>query len=106
MPTIGEESYLLGYWFDLGMVGSGGMGAAQLSSLEINAWSDLSGVQLEPWEFACIRKMSAAYLRHLNEGENPESLPPFGDPANEFDRTAVQKKVVNAFKAFLQAKTR
>ena len=106
MPIIGEESYLLNYWFDLGMVGSGGMGATQLSALEINAWSNLSSVELEPWEFACIRKMSAAYLRHLNEGENPESLPPYGDPANEFDRTAVQKKVVNAFKAFLQAKTR
>lgn len=106
MPPIGEESYLLNYWFDLGMVGSGAMGATQLSALEINAWSDLSGVQLEAWEFACIRKMSAAYLRHLNEGENPESLPPYGDPANEFDRTAVQKKVVNAFKAFLQAQKR
>ena len=106
MPIVGEESYLLNYWFDLGMVGSGAMGAIQLSALEIEAWADLSGVELEPWEFACIRKMSAAYLRHINEGENPESLPPYGDPANEFDRAVVQKKVVNAFKAFLQAKKR
>ena len=106
MPKIGEESYLLQIWFDLGMVGSGAMGAIQLTAQEISAWSNLSGVELEPWEFACIRKMSAAYLRHLNEGENPESLPPYGDPINEFDRNVVQKKVVNAFKAFLQAKKR
>jgi hypothetical protein len=105
-PKIGEESYLLQIWFDLGMVGSGAMGAIQLSAQEITAWSNLSGVELEPWEFACIRKMSAAYLRHLNEGENPESLPPYGDPINEFDRNVVEKKVVNAFKAFLQARKR
>jgi len=106
MPPIGEESYLLQIWFDLGMVGSGAMGAIQLTAQEISAWSNLSGVELEAWEFACIRKMSAAYLRHMNEGENPDSLPPYGDPINEFDRNVVQKKVVNAFKAFLQAKTR
>lgn len=106
MPKLGEESYLLSYWFDIGMVGSGGMGATQLTALEIGAWSDLSGVELESWEFACIRKMSAAYLQYINEGENPESQPPYGDPVNEFDRNVVEKKVSNAFKAFLQAKKR
>ena len=106
MPKLGEESYLLSYWFDIGMVGSGGMGATQLTALEIGAWSDLSGVELESWEFACIRKMSAAYLQYLNDSENPESQPPYGDPVNEFDRNAVEKKVSNAFKAFLQAKKR
>lgn len=106
MPKLGEESYLLSYWFDIGMVGSGGMGATQLTALEIGAWSDLSGVELESWEFACIRKMSAAYLQYINDSENPESQPPYGDPVNEFDRNAVEKKVSNAFKAFLQAKKR
>ena len=106
MPPIGEESYLLNYWFDLGMVGSGAMGAIQLSSLEIKSWADLTGIVLEPWEYTCIRKMSSVYLSMLNKGEDPDALPPYGDPINEFDRTAVQKKVVNAFKAFLQAKTR
>ena len=106
MPKLGEESYLLSYWYDIGMVGSGGMGATQLSASEISAWTYLSGVELEAWEFACIRKMSAAYLQQINEGENPESSPPYGDPVNEFDRNVVEKKVTNAFKAFLQAKKR
>lgn len=106
MPKIGEESYLLSYWFDIGMVGSGGMGATQLSASEISAWCALSGVELESWEFACIRKMSAAYLQYINEGENPESQPPYGDPVNEFDRVIVDKKVTNAFKAFIQARKR
>jgi len=106
MPKIEEESYLLQIWFDLGMVGSGAMGPVQLSAQEIKAWCDLSGIDLEPWEYTCIRKMSSVYLGMLTKGEDPDALPPYGDPINEFDRNVVQKKVVNAFKAFLQAKTR
>lgn len=106
MPPVGEESYLLQIWFDLGMIGSGAMGAIQLSAQEIQAWSSLSGIELEPWEYTCIRKMSSVYLSMLSKGENPDEPPPHGDPINEFDRNAVQKKVVNAFKSFLQAKRR
>jgi len=102
MPDIDAE-YIAAYWHDIGLVSSGSMGAAPLSSSEIYAWSTLSAVELEPWEFNAIRQMSQNYVSYLQKGENPAEPPPFGSLAQEFDRDVVQKKLTNAFKSFIMA---
>jgi hypothetical protein len=102
MPPV-DADYLIGYWHDLGLVGAGSMGAVCLSSSEIMAWCDLSAVELEPWEFTALRKMSQSYITLLNAGENPSEPPPYGTLAQEYDRDVVQKKVSNAFKSFMMA---
>lgn len=104
MPEIGEAAYLTGYWFDLGMVGQGGTGPVQLSAQEIQSWSAGSGIELNPWEFLVIRKMSIAYVKQLNESERPDCPPPFGDPVNQIDRDVVQNKITSAFKSFILSK--
>lgn len=102
MPEVDAE-YLVSYWQDIGLVGSGAMGATPLSATEIYAWSSLSAVELEPWEFSALKQMSQSYAAYLHKGENPEEPPPYGSLVQEFDRNVVQKKVTNAFKAFLMA---
>jgi len=102
MPEVDAE-YLLVHWQNMGLVSSGAMGAVPLSSSEIMAWSSLSAVELEPWEFNCIRQMSQNYASSLHNGENPDEPPPFGSLAQEFDRAVVGTKVSNAFKAFIMA---
>lgn len=86
------------------MFESTGMGAAPLSSREIVAWQEGSGIILQPWEFHILRDMSRAYLAQLHESEKPDCPPPYGDPVNNFDRDVVSKKVSNAFQALMQAK--
>ena len=102
MPPI-DADYIVGYWHELGLVGSGAMGAVCLSSFEIMAWCDLSAVELEPWEFTAIRKMSQNYISLLHAGENQSEPPPYGSLSQEYDRDVVQKKISNAFKAFMMA---
>lgn len=104
MPEVGEGVYVVAYWQQAGMALSGGMGHTPLTATELSAWQRGVGIDLTPWEFSVILEMSRGYLTARSEGAKPDCLPPYGDPVNEFDRSAVAKKVTNAFKAFIQAK--
>lgn len=102
MPPV-DAHYLVGYWQDLGMVSSGLSGAAPISAVEIDAWTRLSAVELEPWEFFALKQMSSAYCVELHLAEALDRLPPFGESATNFDRSVVSKKITNAFKSFIMA---
>ena len=102
MPEVDAE-YLLSHWQSMGLVSTSAMGAIALSSQEIMAWSAMSAVELEPWEFNCIRQMSQNYVSALYKGENANDPPPFGSLAQEFDKTIVGNKVASAFKSFIMA---
>jgi len=104
MPPVNEAEYLIQYWQDAGMVENGFNGPIQLSSKELSAWAEGSGIALQPWEFQILREISKAYIVELREAEKPERLPPYGDPVNDFDRGVVSKKLGNAFKALVLAK--
>jgi hypothetical protein len=109
LPEVGEVSYLLRYWQDIGLVGSSAMGPARLSALELRAWQEGCCVTLAPWEFAVLREMSAQYIASLHEASSPECPAPYGDPLNhslhQLDRDVIQKKVVRQFKAFMLAQS-
>lgn len=102
MPET-DAPYLLDYWQDLGLVSAGMAGAVPLSANDIYAWSNLSGLELTPWEFSVLRQLSQNYAVYLNKGENPDEPPPYGALVQDFDRDLVSKKVTNAFKSFLLA---
>lgn len=105
LPNVGEVSYLLGYWQDLGLVGSGAMGATRLTAQELMAWQEGCGIRLDPWEFRVLREMSSHYISSLHEFTLPESPAPFDTPLNETNRDLIQKKVVSQFKAFMLAQS-
>lgn len=104
MPDVGEVAYVVAYWQDAGMVATGGMAPARLSSTEVATWAAGCGVTLAPWEFRALRDMSSAYLAELMNGENPETPPPYGDPVQEFDREALGKRITGELKAFMMSK--
>lgn len=104
MPEVGEAAYLAGYWQDLGLLGTSGMGGAVLSATEIAAWSEGLAIDLSPWEFSALREMSRAYLNQSRESEKEECPPPYGAANKEFDRDAVSSKISNTFKALIQAR--
>ena len=51
-------------WFsDLNLTrGSGGMGIARITRLEIRAWEEDEGHRLQPWERKAILSIDAAYV--------------------------------------------
>lgn len=105
LPVVGEVTYLLRYWQDIGLVGSGAMGPVRLSALELMAWQEGCCVTLAPWEFAVLREMSAQYITSLHEASRPECPAPYGEPSHQLDRDVIQKKVVSQFKAFMLAQS-
>lgn len=46
---------------------TGGFGATRLTWLDINAWSNMTGVVLTPWELGAIRKMDAVFVTAANK---------------------------------------
>jgi len=104
MPDIGDGSYLVEYWNDLGLFMEGQMGPVALSAQEIQSWQSGAQLSLNAWEFRVVMQMSRAYLSELRAGAEPECPPPYGNPANEFDRATVSKKIGNAFKSLLMTR--
>lgn len=104
MPDVGEAMYLVEYWNDLGLFVDGQMGAGPLSAQEIQAWRVGTQMELSAWEFRVLMQMSRAYLGMKQAGSEPECAPPYGNPANEFDRAKVSKKIGDAFKSLLMAR--
>ena len=69
--------HLLDYLQRIGVYGYGAMGPVPLSSQEIRAWSEGSGIALLPWEFEALRNASRAYLACFN---GTDDTLPYGDP--------------------------
>lgn len=104
LPVIEAGGYLVDYLWDVGPVGSTGMGPAVITYTELQAWQLCTGLSLQPWEVVILRRLSADYMVEASKAEKPDCPAPFGSPKMEFDRDVVSRKVSNAFKAFLQAK--
>lgn len=86
--------YLLDYLQRMGVYGHGAMGPVPLSSLEIRAWCDGSGIELQPWEFEALRAASRAYVACLTGSD--DTLP-YGDPDELADPDVVDAKLEAIF---------
>ena len=104
MPQVGDAEYIIEYWRSVGVAMSTGMGSAPISATELSNWAHGQGIELAPFEFTAVLEMSRSYLGSMQQGEQPNCPPPYGDPVNEFDRQKVASKISNAFKAFIGAK--
>ena len=86
--------YLLDYLQRIGVYGYGAMGPVPLSSLEIRAWSEGSGIALLPWEFEALRAASRAYLACLN---GTDDTLPYGNPDDLADPDVVDARLEALF---------
>lgn len=101
-PEIESVSYIAGYWQDCGAVSHGAMGPVPLSSQELLAWAAGSGIQLTPFEFSAILKMSRAYVGAYQDGSQSNAKPPEGMAVyDNCNREKVSKNIKNAFKTFM-----
>ena len=78
MPLLEGAAYLIGYLFEVGPVMSAGMGPGPITHTEILAWSDLTGVELQPWEVRYLRRLSFDYLSMSHVAEKADCPAPWG----------------------------
>jgi hypothetical protein len=80
-PDLPEVSaaYLLSYLWDAGPVIANGVGGAPLSSIELMAWQEGAGIELQPWEFRLLRRLSSDYVAESRKAEDKNCPPPFGE---------------------------
>ncbi|MDR2325497.1 MAG: hypothetical protein LBE51_08880 [Acidovorax sp.] len=76
LPDAGPAGYLLRVLFDVGPLQSGGMGAAPLDYVQLQAWQQCHGTRLSPWEAEQLRWLSCEYFRELQRGEDPNAAAP------------------------------
>jgi len=96
--------HIIKYLFDVGPVQSGGMGAIPLVCQEIQSWQEQSGIELQPWEFNFIRKLSSEYLIESQKAEKPDYPAPYQpNVTSEQNREAVAMKIENMMAALKMA---
>lgn len=103
MPELDDEAYLISIWQRAGMFEQGFNGPVSLSATELNTWATRCCVLLSPWEFEVILTISRTYCSKWSRSSDENEPPPFGQLAQDFDRSAVAKKISNNFKAFIAA---
>lgn len=102
IPDI-PAPYLVEYLFEVGPTVSTGMGPAIVGWRDLQAWQDMLGLELQPWESRLLRQLSAAYLSQSLKSEKPDCPAPYLSQ-QQIDREAVARKVGNAFRALMQSK--
>jgi hypothetical protein len=69
-------AYLFDLLFEVGPFMNTGMGTLPLTWLEINAWKDAIGFDLQPWEARILKSSSAEYVAQMNLASKPNCPPP------------------------------
>lgn len=77
LPPIEAGAYLVGYLLDVGPTVSGAMGAGPVTSKELMAWCEETGIRLQPWEAQFIRRLSGEYLTELHRAEKRDCDAPW-----------------------------
>lgn len=96
-PVPHFAAHLIEHLFDAGPTMAGGLsGAEPLSSAELLAWQDLTGVPLTPWESRTLRRMSRAYAAESREARTPSRPAPWVPDAVETDRREVVSRQIGA----------
>ena len=77
MPPLHGGAYLVQYLWEVGPVFHTGAGPAPLPHTEILAWQRTSGLNLQPWETAALRRLSMDYLSESQLASKPDRQAPF-----------------------------
>jgi hypothetical protein len=82
MPPVLGGAYLIEILFEVGPAKPVGMGGnAAIDEVDLAAWMSNQGVTLTPWEAKTVRQLSREYAAMLSQAVEPNTPPPWVDPA-------------------------
>lgn len=103
MPPV-EIGHLILYLWEIGPILAGGMASKPISNAELLAWSQLTGIELQPWEARFIVRLSQDYLMESRKSEKPDHPSPWVTPAiTQEQRDAVSRQVQNSLRSLMRA---
>lgn len=79
---------------EIGLTEAAGMGAGPMTWLQIDAWSRLTGVVLEPWEARLLRRLSTEYLSESRRAEDVHAAPPWRAPVTAQQIEAEERRLM------------
>lgn len=79
MPPLEWGGYLLEFLWEVGPTACGPAGPVQLPASEIESWQRQIGIQLQPWEFRLLRRLSGDYANESYAATKPDRPPPFAE---------------------------
>jgi hypothetical protein len=75
--------HITDWLIEMGLTEAAGMGTVAISSREMAAWQDNTGVVLEPWVGRLIRRLSSTYLAEGRLAESESCPPPWRAPVTQ-----------------------
>lgn len=105
MPEV-PAPYLLEWWYEIGPTVPAGMGEAPIGWPDLAAWSETTGIELEPWEARTLRRMSREFIEMRFDARKPDCPEPYARSEAEIlsQRDIVARKVDAAFKGLVRKK--
>jgi len=95
LPFLAAGDYLVDHLFSAGPIAYGPSGAVPLSHSDIAAYQHNNGIELQPWEVRCLRRLSASYSAASHDAADID-CPPFFMHAPDVDaREVVSSKIKN-----------
>jgi hypothetical protein len=104
LPAIPATSapHIVEWLLEIGPGEAAGMGLAPLGWGQIDAWCSRTGIDLPPWQFRLLRRLSAAYVTESRRAEDPNAPPPWQDAeAIRENRDVVAKAMRLAMASFM-----
>lgn len=108
MPPLSGGHHLVDWLHQAGTVNSGAMGGfSALAWTELRAWSQLCGIELQPWEAETIMLLSRTYASMFAEAADPHCPAPYTPEVIEAEAVeAVGDKIKAGFKALAAQRKR
>lgn len=95
--------YLTDWFLEIGPTAPGGMGDAPISWQDMAAWSQVTGIELDPWEGRTLRRLSIAHINQKYAAKKPGCI----EPRLEADRAKAEEvsrdRVSSQFAAMVKA---
>lgn len=103
LPPV-SAPHLAQYLMEIGPFVSTGMGEAPIGWRDIEAWQNLTGTDLEPWEARIVYSLSRAYISQSSKSRKDDCPAPYLTAEDMVaNREAAAEQVALAFRAAVQS---
>lgn len=97
LPALEVGSHLITHLFEVGPVSVGMGSASPISWVDLAAWQEQTGVELQPWEARLVRRLSREYASETQRAQDPAAASPLAILATEKVRETVARHTRGLF---------
>lgn len=101
MPDVGNAAYIIQLLFDVGISVQSGMGLAPINWTELRSWTQVTRVNLSPWEAETIILLSRHFVMKHSEFDKKNVMSEYQVELTTLDRAKVSDKVGSFFRSLM-----